>query len=232
LRCSGERQRKSSSLSQWHCLHVSCGRLRAKWPFEPSSVSITTMSKPYPALVATALVALFLIAACSATVKGNGSAPISAAVSESADFPSASSPPSTSVAPTPTPSGPTQAQLISRFAGKWSGHGRALMVKVGIGAIDYRVYKWCSADPTPPCDEIQGNEIIDGGVITFSLQSSYSAGTATVAEGTVLSSTDPTLIQGQPLTARVQGYVLSLSVFPAAPSCSVNTPAAKWVCGA
>jgi hypothetical protein len=185
-----------------------------------------TAGKPNLTCAVAALLALCLVAACSAAVTGTGSAASHGRTSENAGFPAVSP------MPTPTASGPTQAQLITRFAGKWSGHGRALMVKLGIGTINYRVYKWCSADPTPPCDKVQGSEIIDGGVITFALRTSHSAGTATVAEGAVTSSTDPAVIKNQALTARVQGYVLSLSVFPDAPFCSVNTPADKWVCGA
>ena len=98
------------------------------------------------------------------------------------------------------------------------------------GAISYRVYKWCSDDPTPPCDEMQGNEIIDGGRITFHLNTAYAAGTATIAAGSITSSTDPTYPSGEPVTARVQDYLLTLSFFPDAPFCANNAPPGR--CGA
>jgi hypothetical protein len=173
--------------------------------------------------------ATLCMSACSGTINGSGKTALPTAQSTAATSPDFS--PSTAP-PAASPTGPTTAQLLGRFAGRWSGHGRALTVTVGTGKITYRIYKWCSDDPTPPCDEMQNNEIIDGGLITFVLRSAYAAGTATVAEGEVTSSTDPTLLSGQPLTARVQGYVLSLSVFASAPFCSVDTPADQWTCGA
>jgi hypothetical protein len=62
--------------------------------------------------------------------------------------------------------GPTLARLLAKFAGNYSGQGRALMMNLnGSGLISCRTYKWCSDVPTPPCDELQGNNIIDVGQI-------------------------------------------------------------------
>ena len=139
-------------------------------------------------------------------------------------------PPPVTHTPTVGKAGPTVDQLISRFDGSWYGHGRAMKVITDQGKISYRIYKWCGDDPTPPCDEMQGTEIIDGGVITFRLDTAYSAGSATVAEGLVESSTDPRLLPGHPLTARVQSYLLTLSLFPGTPFCATTAPAGR--CGA
>jgi hypothetical protein len=127
--------------------------------------------------------------------------------------------------------GPTLAQLLSKFAGTYSGHGRGLTITAaGKGTIAYRVYKWCSDDPTPPCDDMQGNNIIDGGQITFVLRSAFAAGTSTIAEGVLTSSTDPSIPQGQPVTARRSGYIVALSAVGT--FCASNTPPQDWVCGA
>ena len=37
----------------------------------------------------------------------------------------------------------------------------------GEATASWRVYKWCSDDPTPPCDNMVGSEIIDGGRATI-----------------------------------------------------------------
>jgi hypothetical protein len=168
------------------------------------------------------------VPACSSVVSGHGGA-----VSPSrttGDFPSNSGGPAVSAA---RPSGPSQRQLLSRFGGKWGGHGRGLSFTGPTGDIAYRIYKWCADDSTPPCDEMQGNEIIDGGRIGLRLDRAYEAGTATVAEGIVTSSTDPAYAVGEPVTARVQSQILSLSIFPGAPFCGPHLPPSRsGECGA
>lgn len=100
------------------------------------------------------------------------------------------------------------------------------------GRIEYRVYRWCSEDPTPPCDDLQGNRIIDGGLITFDLTSAFPAGTAVVAEGQVTSSTDTNVSLGR-VTARVKGYIVGLSIFAGELFCSLQIPASQSdACGA
>jgi hypothetical protein len=172
-----------------------------------------------PAAAALLAATLLVTAGCTSTIRGSGSAITESSASATPGFPQQSA-----SSPTSTPTGPTLAQLLTRFSGSWTGHGRALTVRVGVGHITYRTYRWCSADPTPPCDEIQGNEIIDGGRIAFRLNSAYEAGTATIAEGVVSDSTDPTLFVGQPLTARIHNHLLSISLFANAPFCDSKTP--------
>jgi hypothetical protein len=126
---------------------------------------------------------------------------------------------------------PTLAQLLAKFAGNYSGHGRALTMQLnGSGLISYRTYRWCSDDPTPPCDEMQGNNIIVGGQIEFKFTTAYQAGTETIAEGAFASSTDPAITPGQRLTGRRSGYILALS--DGFTFCADDTPPKDWVCGA
>lgn len=122
---------------------------------------------------------------------------------------------------TTTSAGPSVQSLIDRLDGNWSGHGRDLTLSSGHGLITYRVYKWCADDPTPPCDEMQGNEIIDGGRVVFRLSTAYVAGTATIAQGQLLSSTDSTVPVGA-LTVREYHDLLTLSVFPDTPFCDAQ----------
>jgi len=100
----------------------------------------------------------------------------------------------------------------------------------GSGVISYRTYQWCSDNPTPPCDEMQGNNIIDGGQIKFTFTTAYAAGTETIAEGVFNSSTDPAVAPGQRLTGRRSGYILALS--DGFTFCAASTPPKDWVCGA
>lgn len=137
----------------------------------------------------------------------------------------------TSVPPTAQPTTPTDtAVLLKPFVGSWYGHGRGLTIDAsGHGVITYRIYRFCSADPTPPCDEYQGHEITGGGRIVFVLTTAYPAGSATVGQGTLISSTDPTVPTG-PITARVQGYLLTGTFLPTAPFCGSGAP--RGTCGA
>jgi hypothetical protein len=188
--------------------------------------------------LAVALMAVGLLAGCAHSTSGKPESrspapPLSAPSSvlrASAPSVSASLPPS-SAALTSVSSAPTTARLLARFAGTYSGHGRALTMKAdGSGLISYRVYKWCSSDPSPPCDAMHGNNIVDGGRITMRFTSAYVSGTETVAAGVFESSTDPTEPSGKPLTGRLSGHVLSLS--DGFTFCAANTPPKEWVCGA
>jgi hypothetical protein len=50
------------------------------------------------------------------------------------------------------------------FAQTWRRHGFGLAVdRNGYGSAVFRVYKWCSDDPRPPCDRLSGDEIVNGG---------------------------------------------------------------------
>ncbi|HEV7186047.1 MAG TPA: hypothetical protein VGN33_16265 [Leifsonia sp.] len=172
-------------------------------------------------------------AGCTSTVSGQGresSSSVSVGPSSSVDFPSSSVSASTPK-PSEQPMSPTQ--LIGKFTGRWFGHDRGLIVRDGIGEVSYRVFKFCTVDPTPPCNEMQNNEIIDGGRIAFRLNDAYPAGNATIATGTIVASTVPDLPVGMQLTARVQDFRLSLSLFSRAPFCAFDAPArVAATCGA
>jgi hypothetical protein len=57
---------------------------------------------------------------------------------------------------------------LSSFAKGWGRHGFGLTIDAnGQGSAIWRVYKWCSDDPTPPCDALVGNQIISGGSATL-----------------------------------------------------------------
>jgi len=161
---------------------------------------------------------MIVLASCTSGTSGDGSAPSRTASSSPTRF------------PPPRQTSPTVYDLLHRLDGNWSGHGRSLSLKAGAGLIDYRVYKSCTDDPTPPCDEMQGNEIIDGGRIEIRLTTAYMAGTATIAQGNLVSSTDPSIPTG-PITARDFDHLLTLSVFPGAPFCDAQS-AARSECGA
>ncbi len=129
------------------------------------------------------------------------------------------------------PGAPTiSASAPVALVGKWSSHGAALdITPAGTGTLDYRVYKFCSQDPTPPCDLVKDNEIHSGGHIVFALLTSSGAN---VARGDITSSNDPNHTLGTAVTATVSGYNLTLNFWPGAPFCASNTPADKWNCGA
>ena len=82
------------------------------------------------------------VTACSSSVTGHGNAQ-HASTSPGTSFPATSSSPVTTVSPTssttPSSTGPTQTDLLSRFAGKWFRHGQALTMTGQTGAISYRV---------------------------------------------------------------------------------------------
>jgi len=77
----------------------------------------------------------------------------------------------TTVAPTTTSTSTTTsttttvpAPHLDRFAGSWYHHGIGVDIAAdGSGTMIWRTYQWCNEDPTPPCDGIEGNMIIDGG---------------------------------------------------------------------
>jgi hypothetical protein len=80
----------------------------------------------------------------------------------------------------------------SAFVGTWGGHGRQLAITTnGAGTVIYRAYRFCSADPTPPCDQMHGNEIISGGHVSLQITAVTSTPAHTVATAHVVSSNDP-----------------------------------------
>jgi hypothetical protein len=62
----------------------------------------------------------------------------------------------------------------------------------GEATAQWRVYKWCSDDPTPPCDGMVGNDIISGGRATII----FSEVIASTIFGTVTASTEESVLSG------------------------------------
>lgn len=57
---------------------------------------------------------------------------------------------------------------FSAFAQRWKRHGMAVTIdSSGHGDASWRVYRWCSDDPVPPCDAQSGNQVINGGRATL-----------------------------------------------------------------
>ena len=80
----------------------------------------------------------------------------------------------------------------SMFVGTWGGHGRQLTISSnGTGAVSYRVYRFCSDDPTPPCDQMHGNEILPGGHVSVQITTVTSTPAHTSATAHVTMSNDP-----------------------------------------
>lgn len=77
---------------------------------------------------------------------------------------------------------------FSAFAGGWGRHGFGMALHAdGRAVMAFRVYQWCSDDPTPPCDVMLGNAIYDGGhaTLTFTSHDSNTAYGAYDDGGTV-----------------------------------------------
>jgi dipeptidyl aminopeptidase/acylaminoacyl peptidase len=57
---------------------------------------------------------------------------------------------------------------LSSFAKDWWHHGFNMTVEMnGQSSATWRTYKWCSQDPTPPCDAVVDNGITPGGSATL-----------------------------------------------------------------
>jgi len=61
----------------------------------------------------------------------------------------------------------------------------------GSGTVIYRAYRSCSDNPTPPCDQTQGNQIIPGGRVTLRITAVDSTPARKVAAARVVTSNDP-----------------------------------------
>jgi hypothetical protein len=141
----------------------------------------------------------------------------------------------TGAAPAPRASVPADSSLAGAAPnmpiGAWGGHGRGISIDHhGRGRISYRVYKWCSDDPTPPCDAMIGNEITDGGNVAFTIAPTSSTQNSAIAR--VVSSTDPaTAAAGEHFQiTRMPDDLLSLSLFPDEAFCGPKAP--SGACGA
>ena len=76
--------------------------------------------------------------------------------------------PSPTAEPSPPPLVATPPPDFSAFAGDWGRHGFGMTVSAsGEATATWRIYKWCSDDPTPPCDDMTDSEITSGGRATI-----------------------------------------------------------------
>lgn len=159
-----------------------------------------------PAIVVAALA--LAVGACSsssrATATGGATRPsgpvttASEAATTTVPAPTTAAPPSTTGAPpsTAVPAPATTVDVAAGLAdlglvGTWYHHGLDLTIRPdGSGTANWRMYRTCSEGP-PPCDQIVGNEILDGGHATFSVRP---VAQSSVAIATMASSTDPTLL--------------------------------------
>jgi len=77
-----------------------------------------------------------------------------------------SSPTATSVVATPA--------SVAQFAGTWYRHGvGARVAESGDIEASYRTYRWCTDEP-PPCDRLNGSEIVSGGRLVGRIEPSTS----------------------------------------------------------
>jgi hypothetical protein len=53
---------------------------------------------------------------------------------------------------------------LGAFVGSWGAHFGGFTINAdGTGIGSWRVYRWCTDSPTPPCDAVVNNNIVDGG---------------------------------------------------------------------
>jgi hypothetical protein len=82
------------------------------------------------------------------------------------------SPPTPVLVPTPTP-----VPDFTRFKGTWYAHARQLIIQPnGTASYSGRVFVWCTDDPRPPCDNMNG--AITGGMNTQITFTSVNGNTA------------------------------------------------------
>ena len=139
---------------------------------------------------------------------------------------------STSTATTGTTSttSTTVPQLSPQFVGTWVRHGIDLQFAAGGRmTMNWRTYKVCGQTP-PPCDQWVGSEINDGGHASITL---HATGPATAA-GTVLTSSDPSMLPVGPVTASLdeKNDLLFVDPFPGADAPFCGPRATDQRCGA
>ena len=121
----------------------------------------------------------------------------------------------TSAAAVPAPSSPsgggTQvASYPGIFVGSWVGHGRQLVVNAnGWAKATYRAYVFCSQNPTPPCDQMIGNQIVAGGQVTLHVEQVVTANHMSTATASVITSSDPRFAPGSTQTLVLNGDVIT-----------------------
>lgn len=156
-----------------------------------------------PAAVVLAAIVLTLVGCSSGSAKHTTSRttpPTTTATASTTTTRSGSSATTGTSGPASSTSVPP-AGSFARFVGEWGGHGRGLTVRGdGTGVATWRVYRFCSGETTPPCDTINGNDIVYGGNAPFALSSA----SGEAARGTVTSSTDPATLPKGPVTLTLQ----------------------------
>jgi len=127
--------------------------------------------------------------------------------------------PSTSAESLPGPSSPTgKGTYVTKnpgiFVGFWNAHGRHLMVNSdGSATVDYRSYVSCSENPMPPCDQVTGGVIVDGGHVTLLITQVVTANRKSTATAIVLTSSDPKFRRGSEQTFVLDGDVITWTAF-------------------
>lgn len=98
------------------------------------------------------------------------------------------------------------------FVGSWVRHGASMELSAdGTAELRWRMYVWCSATVTQPCDEIIDNVIVGGGLGYATFDQVH----GNVASGQVYQSTDQTSLVRGPISFTLQANgtaVLSQSI--------------------
>ena len=118
-----------------------------------------------------------------------------------------------------------QATRGGRYEGVWGGHGRnATITRGGLGVVSYRTYQDCATSPAQPCDTMDGDYILDGGLEFFQITtvtSNHAAARVFGPQGTG---------GREQLTLGQHEHVLTLRNFVGSPFCDDTAPASA--CGA
>jgi hypothetical protein len=106
----------------------------------------------------------------------------------------------------PQPGAPPTPPDLGLFLGGWGRHGFGITITAsGEATAAWRVYKWCSDDPTPPCDAQVDSEIVSGGraFVVFTRVAGETA------YGWVKESTEPEVLSGR-IALTLQPYGMAL----------------------
>ncbi len=96
------------------------------------------------------------------------------------------------------------------FTGIWNSHGGQLVVQAdGSATLEYRMYVWCSDNPTPPCDQMKGNLIISGGHVNMHIVQVITANGMPKATAIVDTSSDPKIPSGSQQNFELNGGVIT-----------------------
>ena len=139
------------------------------------------------------------------TPSTTGPSPTQPATATSAPTPAAAAP-----ATSPSGGGTQVTSSPGIFVGSWVGHGRQLVVNAnGSAKATYRAYVFCSQNPTPPCDQVIGNQIVAGGQVTLHVERVVTANHMSTATAVVLTSSDPKIAPGSTQTLVLNGDVIT-----------------------